>query len=137
MLQFHLSGPARIAVRNLLIIGVGLLSGPYGHRLLMALLTFPLPQELSPLFRFLSGLSISMPLVWLALVVGLPLLTIHALRLLGLQRYCPYLLAIFGVWAVTIAGFFTLLSPNGLRTMGLMRVTERAKPLIAAIENYR
>ncbi|HEX8835275.1 MAG TPA: hypothetical protein VF719_13790 [Abditibacteriaceae bacterium] len=125
---------AKPVLQAIALVTVVVLCSPITLQFVMALQTVDLPQNLSSFIRYLMALSLMMLLVWGVAAIGSPIFSIGLLFQRQYHRHIPRCLTI---WVISW-GSLPIMSamPDG-RKPGLIRATQRAQPLIAAIEAYR
>ncbi|HEX8551995.1 MAG TPA: hypothetical protein VF681_10635 [Abditibacteriaceae bacterium] len=110
------------------------LCGPIGIELMRALQVAPYPQFLTPVAQWLLSLFFVLPIMWVVAALASPFLSIYYV-FKPQQRHM--LSACSAIWLTSWAGLPLSRSIRPLRDAGLASSTQRAKPLIAALEHYR
>jgi len=103
-------------------------------RLMQAWQVAPLSGPMALLAKSLVGWMFILSLLWLGMAIYAPFLTVGTLYFPHRRHYAPFSLAI---WLVAWLSWPLSHQLKPLRTAGLVRLTRQARPLIAAIENYR
>ena len=104
-----------------------------GSELYLAFMVAPLPQSCSPLAQSMRPYFLSLSLVWLAIALGSPF---SALILFVVKKTKPYAPFALLIWCISWSSLPLVRHFSFGRNWGLERITEKADPLIDAIESY-
>lgn len=118
----------------LILTPLAILCGPVGIGLSTAFQVASLPPSLYPLAYFLRGMAFSLPLLWLGIALGSP---IYALIAAFSPSRRHRLVSTMLLAAIAWGSLFFVPNVRGLRQPGLVRMTQRATPLLSAIKTYR
>ena len=134
MRQFFRHQIVQTVLINIAVVIVVVLCSPIGWELIRVLQVTSLDRTWHSIARFLLGLLFVLALACFVAAASSPIFTVG---FLFCKKYRRYVSACLAAWVLSWSSWSLRHSFSSLRTAGLVKITQRAKPLINAIETYR